>query len=251
MLSNKVMRAAISLVFLSIKNKFNTNKKRVLPKALTKDRTVVLFFGYGPLAQLVEHIPFKDGVDGSNPSRLTFTHTFNGLLPEMIPRRFLSALAVSWKERRLFMFLKALLLLNFATLSSVVFANTISPLSFFQTIQGDYRILSSGLNIPKGGTEVGYVAIEENEGLIVLPYCHVEGGVCDPGFRAFPLDNTTIREEKTESGNTRFTLETVDGGTSRRYFWENRGQAQYFLDPDYSLVSGENFPLEFVIERIQ
>ena len=26
---------------------------------------------YGPIAQLVEHLPFKQGVDGSNPSGLT------------------------------------------------------------------------------------------------------------------------------------------------------------------------------------
>ena len=26
---------------------------------------------FGPLAQLVEHLPFKEGVDGSSPSGLT------------------------------------------------------------------------------------------------------------------------------------------------------------------------------------
>ena len=35
----------------------------------------------GPLAQLVEHIPFKDGVDGSNPSRLTFSSFHNQIGP--------------------------------------------------------------------------------------------------------------------------------------------------------------------------
>ncbi len=28
-------------------------------------------FVFGPLAQLVEHLPFKEGVDGSSPSGLT------------------------------------------------------------------------------------------------------------------------------------------------------------------------------------
>ena len=30
-----------------------------------------MFYNYGPLAQLVEHFPFKEGVIGSNPIRLT------------------------------------------------------------------------------------------------------------------------------------------------------------------------------------
>lgn len=150
-----------------------------------------------------------------------------------------------------FMFMRSLLILSLAAFSSAGFGSIVSPLSFFQNIQGDYRILASGLKAPKGGTEVGYVAIEENEGLIVLPYCHEEGGVCDPGFRSFPLDKTSIKEEKMEPGTVRYTLETAENGDVRRYFWENRGQTTHFFDPDYSLVSGENFPLEFVIERIQ
>ena len=31
----------------------------------------------GPLAQLVEHLPFKEGVDGSSPSGLTKKFNFN------------------------------------------------------------------------------------------------------------------------------------------------------------------------------
>lgn len=76
-------------------HKFNTNKKGVLPKAPMKDRTVPLFVDYGPLAQLVEHIPFKDGVDGSNPSRLTFPHTIKYLSSNPFHHRFLFRLAVS------------------------------------------------------------------------------------------------------------------------------------------------------------
>lgn len=38
-------------------------------------KTVLRFFRE-PLAQPVEHIPFKDGVDGSNPSRLTISTAF-------------------------------------------------------------------------------------------------------------------------------------------------------------------------------
>ena len=34
-------------------------------------KLAVLRFRNGALAQLVEHIPFKDGVDGSSPSRVT------------------------------------------------------------------------------------------------------------------------------------------------------------------------------------
>ena len=34
-------------------------------------KLALLFFWCEALAQLVEHIPFKDGVDGSSPSRLT------------------------------------------------------------------------------------------------------------------------------------------------------------------------------------
>lgn len=153
------------------------------------------------------------------------------------------------------MFLKSLvlfLLVGFQALGQPFHAdNKVDPLSFFQAIEGDYKIISSGLNDPKGGTEVGYVTIEENEGLIVLPYCHVEGGVCDPGFRAFPLSNTQIKKKKTESGSSVFTLETVEFGQVRRFLWEDRGGIAYFFDPDYALVSGEKYPLEFVIERIQ
>ena len=36
-----------------------------------KKNIVILFLG--PLAQLVEHFPFKEGVIGSNPIRLTKT----------------------------------------------------------------------------------------------------------------------------------------------------------------------------------
>ncbi len=40
-----------------------------------KKNIVILF--QGPLAQLVEHFPFKEGVIGSNPIRLTITrHNF-------------------------------------------------------------------------------------------------------------------------------------------------------------------------------
>ena len=32
---------------------------------------ILTLLKYGPLAQLVEHLPFKEGVDGSSPSGLT------------------------------------------------------------------------------------------------------------------------------------------------------------------------------------
>ena len=34
-------------------------------------------FVFGPLAQLVEHLPFKEGVDGSSPSGLTTISIYN------------------------------------------------------------------------------------------------------------------------------------------------------------------------------
>jgi len=149
------------------------------------------------------------------------------------------------------MLIQRIVLILILAISQFSLAAAIDPTTFFQSIQGDYRILSSGLNAPKGGTEQGYVALEETEGLIVMPYCHVEGGVCDPGFRSFPLNQTQIQEEKTELGSQRFALKTIENGSPREFFWEIKEGEIHFFDPDYTLVSGDKFPLEFVIERIQ
>jgi hypothetical protein len=48
---------------------FQTRKVDIAPCFLEIGRSS--FLGHGALAQLVEHIPFKDGVDGSSPSRAT------------------------------------------------------------------------------------------------------------------------------------------------------------------------------------
>ncbi|NBX83340.1 hypothetical protein EBQ90_09675 [bacterium] len=73
------------------------------------------------------------------------------------------------------------LLLTFLSLSLQA-AETMDPLQFFEKVRGNYVILIAGSQVPKEDNKLGYVTVESEEGLIVLPYCHKTGGVV---IRAF------------------------------------------------------------------
>jgi hypothetical protein len=127
----------------------------------------------------------------------------------------------------------------------------IPALEFFNHFKAEYQILIAGSEVPKEDNKFGSVTIEGNEGLMVFPYCHKTGGVCDPGFRSFPLDSTRVFRTKHEDNDFVYTLETLEKGTEspRRYQWEYRNQVVHFLDEKYTLASGEAFPLEFIMEK--
>jgi len=120
---------------------------------------------------------------------------------------------------------------------------------FFNTFQGDYQIIIAGTQVPKEDNKFGSVSIEGSEGLLVFPYCHESGGVCDPGFRSFPLDSTRVYRLKKEENDVLYTLEILEKGTPRYFRWEHRNKIVHFLDEKYTLVSGEVLPLEFIIEK--
>jgi len=142
------------------------------------------------------------------------------------------------------------LLLTFLSLSLQA-AETMDPLQFFEKVRGNYVILIAGTQVPKEDNKLGYVTVESEEGLIVLPYCHKTGGVCDPGFRSFPTHQTEIIVESYEPNDTQYTLTVTDADGSRKYVWEERNGVIHFLDESYTLASGEAFPLEFIMEKKQ
>ena len=127
----------------------------------------------------------------------------------------------------------------------------IPALEFFNNFKAEYQILIAGSEVPKDDNKFGSVSVEGNEGLMVFPYCHKGGGVCDPGFRSFPLESTRVFRKKYEENHFVYTVETLEKGTGspRRYQWEYRNLVVHFLDENYTLVSGEAFPLEFIIEK--
>ncbi|MFM8270111.1 MAG: hypothetical protein ACKN9V_07980 [Pseudomonadota bacterium] len=120
---------------------------------------------------------------------------------------------------------------------------------FFKTFQSEYQILVAGGQVPKEDNKFGSVLIEGGEGLFVFPYCHKTGGVCDPGFRSFPLESTRVYLDNQGENHAIYTLETLEDGNLRRYRWESRNLVIHFLDEQYTLPSGEAFPLEFIIEK--
>jgi len=127
----------------------------------------------------------------------------------------------------------------------------IPAIEFFNTFKAEYQILIAANEVPKEDNKFGSVSIEGNEGLMVFPYCHKTGGVCDPGFRSFPLDSTRIYRQKYDDNDFVYTLETLEKGatTPRQYKWEYRNKVVHFLDEKYTLASGEAFPLEFIMEK--
>lgn len=151
---------------------------------------------------------------------------------------------------------KSILILAFSFLHLVTFALDSEDLgtledtsSFFSEIQGRYQILIAADQVPKEDNKWGYVSVEEEEGLMVLPYCHKTGNVCDPGFRSFPLEETVLYKKVFEPGYEKYTLLLTESDKTYRYTWEVRNRIVHFLDTQYTLVSGEVFPLEFIMEK--
>ncbi|NDC23698.1 MAG: hypothetical protein EBZ49_06150, partial [Proteobacteria bacterium] len=101
----------------------------------------------------------------------------------------------------------------------------------------------------KEDNKTGTVTIEGNEGMMIFPYCQSSGGVCDPGFRSFPFETTRIYLEEMDSGTRVYSLEVSDNQQVRHFLWEESGESIRFKDQEYTLISGEAFPLEFITEK--
>jgi len=144
------------------------------------------------------------------------------------------------------------LILSFSSfgLTEENLGDKIAAAEFFEKIQGEYQILIAGIQVPKEDNKKGYVLLDSGELSMIFPYCHKDGGVCDPGFRDFSSENTEVYKNQVETHNTIFTLIKTEGEKTLRYTWETRNNIVHFLDPQYTLVSGEAYPLEFILEKL-
>lgn len=146
-----------------------------------------------------------------------------------------------------------LLAASFSTLTEGTQETSSTPVlfaEFFDQFKGNYRILLAGTEVPKEENKYGSVSLEETEGLLVFPYCHKNSGVCDPGFRSFFAETAKISKKEISPDHVVYTLESFEKEKPRQYTWEFRNKTVHFLDPEYTLVNGESYPLEFVAEKI-
>jgi hypothetical protein len=58
-----------------------------------------------------------------------------------------------------------------------------------------------------------------------------------------------VYKRTVEPKNFIFTLIKKEDGATLKYTWEERNKIIHFLDPQYALVSGELFPLEYIMEK--
>ena len=151
-------------------------------------------------------------------------------------------------KKNLFLFVCFLALSPLFAQNSAELGIPLPPSAFFSEFQGDYQILLSGDHVPKEDNNLGSVLIEGNEGLMIFPYCHQTGGVCDPGFRSFPLDSTQVYKKEVDTDYQVYTFLVPENGKTRQFVWEQRNKVSHFKDLEYTLISGEVFPLEFIAE---
>jgi hypothetical protein len=99
---------------------------------------------------------------------------------------------------------------------------------FVESIQGSYEIELAGGSKPKEENKAADVYADAEEGILTLPFCATNSGLCDPGYISLAYPDTQVERETLSGGVTRYQVSNTINGKVYRYTWEvNLGRVTF------------------------